>query len=187
MRMPRPHPLNGPAQGNVRQIRVAVGRAAGLDYFQRVALEGLDLYRKHVQAALARPTTTQRHRCRAILYAPRTKPEGTTLDPTGRVNQLTDGSAFCTRDRFADVFAFNGHAAKCIIRDGNGDWYCAFRFSRRCGCGDTRTSLFNNPENVTVQLHQCKRIVHTLIQTGERGNENRERNKGISISPLERE
>lgn len=152
--MPRPHPLNGPAQGNVRQIRVAVGRAAGLGYFQRVALEGRDLYRKHAQAAPARPTPTQRHRCGAILYAPRTKPEGTTLNPTGRVNQLTDGPAFCTGDRCADVFAFNGHAAKCIIRNGNGRWYCAFRFSRRCGCCDTRTSL----SNTNVKTLRCNSI-----------------------------
>jgi hypothetical protein len=79
----------------------------------------------------------------------------TALHPTGGVGQPSDRPALWAGNLRADVFAFHGHAAKGIILNGNGDGYCAFRFSQRCGCCFTRTSLFLNPETLRAEPLQA--------------------------------
>ena len=141
MRMPRTQPADTPAQRDVRKLGIAISRTGGLYDFPRKVLERRDLYRQYTRASPTDLAATQRYRRRTVLHAPAHRPAGTAIYPAGSVEQSTDDFAARTKKLRADVLTLDGHVEKGIISNGNGDWYSAFRFSRRCGCCRARTSL----------------------------------------------
>jgi len=161
MRMPSAQPRHGSAQRNAGKLSVAVRRATSLDHSPCVVLEGRDLYRKYTQPALAGAATAQRNRRRTMLHASVRGPSGTAIYQDRGVDQPTDGLADRANIRRTNVFALDGHAAKRIIRHGNGDGDNSFRLSRRCGCLCTRTSLSTiKPKTLRCTPHQCKHHDH---------------------------
>ena len=141
MRMPRSQPRHGPAQRDAGKLSVAISRTGSLYDFARVVLERRDLCRQYSPASPANLAATQRHRRRTMFHALVHRPAGAAIHPTGGVNQSTDDFAGRAENLLANVFAFDGHVAKGIIGNGNGDGDNTFRLSRRCGCYTTRTSL----------------------------------------------
>ncbi len=62
VRMPRPQPVDSPAQRDAGKLSIAVACTARLDHFAREVLEWRDFYRQYSPAPMADLATTPRHR-----------------------------------------------------------------------------------------------------------------------------